>query len=687
MESDGFKGIVKRLSFKFTLGFVVLAVLVSAVTCTIGYVKYRSTIERLYNDTAYMVARMAESYVDGDRIATYLDTLQTDEAYDEMAENLDRLRENSNARYLFVYQPIGDDIHYIYDAKNGNMPQMPLGSTDPISKTHKEEVLRIFNTGELSDSYFISHSAYGYNTSAIIPIFSSTGEVTALLNVDIAMTLIQSTLREYLLTAAVLGTLLVFVIVFVYLNYLSRKVISPIRLITENAAGFVRNRQGFSSGVLSIHTGDEIETLAKALGKMETDINDYITNLAQVTADKERIATELSVATQIQSSMLPCIFPAFPERPEFDIYATMHAAKEVGGDFYDFFLVDNDRLAVVIADVSGKGVPAALFMVIAKTLIKNHAQLGLSPAEVFETVNNQLCESNDAGMFVTAFMGLLELNSGRFTYVNAGHNPPLVARSGNTYEWLQMKPGFVLAGMEGMPYQQDEITLHAGDRLFLYTDGVTEALNPQEELYSEDRLIRLFNSGILEGKTLQEALGIVRSDIAQFASGAEQADDITMLMLKINDRGDEMAELTLEATLENLDPVLDFVNEQMEAHECPMGLITQVDLAVEEIYVNIAHYAYAPGTGDATIRCGVSGDPLTVSIEFLDGGVPYNPLEREDPDITLSAEERDIGGLGIFMVKNLMDHIQYEYKDGKNILSIQKAVEKAKGEETEDGSC
>jgi len=207
-----------------------------------------------------------------------------------------------------------------------------------------------------------------------------------------------------------------------------------------------------------------------------------------------RMAAELNVATQIQTSMLPCIFPAFPHRDEFDIYAIMQPAKEVGGDFYDFFMVDEHILAMVVADVSGKGIPAALFMVIAKTLIKNNVQSGKSPKEVFETVNEMLCENNEAQMFVTVFMGIWDMRTGTFTYINAGHNPPLIKRAGGDYEWLPTKPGFVIAGMEGMKYKQDELVINEGDTIFMYTDGVTEAENLNKELFGESRLIEKLNS-------------------------------------------------------------------------------------------------------------------------------------------------------------------------------------------------
>ena len=277
---------------------------------------------------------------------------------------------------------------------------------------------------------------------------------------------------------------------------------------------------------LDVKTGDEIEALADSFNSM-------IDNIKIITAEKERIGTELNVATKIQASMLPSIFPAFPERPEFDIHATMIPAKEVGGDFYDFFLVDQNKLAVVIADVSDKGVPAALFMVITKTLIKNNAQNGKSPQEVFEIVNNILCENNDADMFVTAFMGILDIPTGRFTYVNAGHNPPLIKRAGGNYEWLPTKPGFVLAGMEDMVFVQNEISLNPGDTLYMYTDGVTEARNNQNKLFTDPKLLEVANKfGHCKPKEFIES---VKLEIDNFIEGAEQADDITMLIMKITE--------------------------------------------------------------------------------------------------------------------------------------------------------
>ncbi|MBD5443994.1 MAG: PP2C family protein-serine/threonine phosphatase [Lachnospiraceae bacterium] len=247
--------------------------------------------------------------------------------------------------------------------------------------------------------------------------------------------------------------------------------------------------------------------------------------------EKERIGAELNVATRIQASMLPCVFPAFPEYEEFDIYASMDPAKEIGGDFYDFFLVDADHLALVMADVSGKGVPAALFMMITKTLLKNAAQSGLSSGAVLETVNNQLLENNEAGMFVTVWLGIYEISTGRLTAANAGHEYPAIKRAGGSFTLLKDRHGFVMAGMEDVKYQEYELNLQAGDILFLYTDGVPEATDGEERFYGTDRMLEALNRN--ENVDSRELLLGVREDIDQFVGETEQFDDITMMALQV----------------------------------------------------------------------------------------------------------------------------------------------------------
>ena len=310
---------------------------------------------------------------------------------------------------------------------------------------------------------------------------------------------------------------------------LSSHIVKPIQLLTESVGKLDGDNLDFTWDVNNANRSDETTVLAGAFLDMTKKMKEYIVNITEITAEKERIGAELNVATKIQADMLPKIFPAFPGRSEFDVYAQMDPAKEVGGDFYDFFMVDDDHLAIVIADVSSKGVPAALFMVIAKTLIKNHAMNRESLSDVFYKVNNQLCEGNEEGMFVTAWLGMLTVSTGSFEYVNAGHNPQLLMNN-EEYEWIHAKPGFVLAGMEGIPYVSDKVQLKHGSRIFLYTDGVTEAQNMDHQLFGEDRLMdSLGRNGRLE---LPKMLTAVRSDIDAFVGEAEQFDDITMLVFE-----------------------------------------------------------------------------------------------------------------------------------------------------------
>lgn len=346
-------------------------------------------------------------------------------------------------------------------------------------------------------------------------------------------------LWQYIYIVVGVSLNILFVVSILFLKYVEMNITSPLELLSRQVKQFAlqdhqaaseEEKESILRTCREIQTGDEIEGLSDSFSRMMEDINSYVVNLARMTAEKERIGAELNVATQIQADMLPRIFPAFPERTEFDIFASMNPAKEVGGDFYDFFLVDENHLAIVIADVSGKGVPAALFMVIAKTLIKNHAQLGECPADIFTNVNEQLCEGNEAGLFVTGWMGILDLTTGQFVYVNAGHNPPLLMRSGENFEYLKSRAGFVLAGMEGIRYRQAELTLLPGDRLYLYTDGVTEATDIHAELYGEDRLQNALN----QYKTLpiQEMCSGIKSSVYEFFGEADQFDDITMLAIE-----------------------------------------------------------------------------------------------------------------------------------------------------------
>jgi sigma-B regulation protein RsbU (phosphoserine phosphatase) len=385
---------------------------------------------------------------------------------------------------------------------------------------------------------------------------------------------------------------------------------------------------------------------------------------------KEHISAELAMAAELQASMIPSIFPPFPDKTEFDIYASMSSAQKVGGDFYDFFLISKSKLAVVIADVSGKGIAAALFMAITKTLIKNNARAGKSPAEVFRIVNSMLFEDSYTGMFVTAFMGYLDLTSGHFVFVNAGHNPPVIRKSTGHQKILKVNTNLVLACMENTEYNEEEIILEKGDLLFLYTDGITEARNSAREFFSEKRLLKVLKKN--GGKMPKDLLDAMKKEIDGFTGTAEQEDDITMLAMKINHFAEPVVqEITVEANPENINKLISFINEELLLFDCPSTMQGYIDLAVEEIFVNITKHAYKGKKGYVKIRI-EGGDE--VAIRFEDSGSPYNPFKQTLLDFYKPIENRKISNFGLFLARQLIDNLHYERLNNRNILTIYKRI-------------
>ena len=310
----------------------------------------------------------------------------------------------------------------------------------------------------------------------------------------------------------------------------ANKIVRPVERMTDRMTSISGTDQAFEMED-AYRTGDEVEVLAQSLADLSAKTRQYIKDITEITKEKERIGTELELATKIQADMLPNIFPPFPERTEFDIFASMDPAKEVGGDFYDFFLIDDDHLGLVMADVSGKGVPAALFMMMSKILINNFAMQGNSPAKTLELTNNVICQNNEEEMFVTVWLGVLEISTGKITASNAGHEYPIIKKANGKYELLKDKHSFVIGSIDGTKYSEYELQLEKGGSLFLYTDGVPEATNIEEELFGTDRLLEAMNSNSdADPKT---TLSGVKKAVDEFVGDADQFDDLTMLEIKL----------------------------------------------------------------------------------------------------------------------------------------------------------
>ena len=312
--------------------------------------------------------------------------------------------------------------------------------------------------------------------------------------------------------------------------WVAGRIVKPVETMTDEIIEGGRTGKVFEMKDI-YRTKDEIEVLAESFDDLSKKTVQYIKDITEITKEKERIGTELELARKIQADMLPNIFPPFPERKEFDVYASMTPAKEVGGDFYDFYLIDDDHLGMVMADVSGKGVPAALFMMMSKILIKNYALMGCSPAQVLEQTNNTICMNNKEDMFVTVWFGVLEISTGKITASNAGHEFPIIRRPDGEFELFKDEHGFVIGGMEDMTFDEYEIQLEKGGTLFLYTDGVAEATNTSDELFGADRMLKALNSDLnASPKQLLENMGRA---VDEFVGEADQFDDLTMLAVTL----------------------------------------------------------------------------------------------------------------------------------------------------------
>ena len=548
---------ISRLAIKFIIGFILLGALICTFTSAIGFHQYKNSMENVYMNTAYNIAKQAVSYMDKTTLKDYLELLKRTINGDNVEEEINQrvksdeyklthkllmnLRHSMEANDIFlVYADLDvlksysgstenwEPFYYIYDSYSKEEYSYQLGDKSTFNPSFIDYVVNIIETKERAKEKIITKSQFGFNIYAIEPLIIN--EDVLFLCVEFPMRIIQQALRQYIISAILVSIIIVVIVIVFYMLYLYKNVIHPINIIAQEANNFVSNGSIESFIFTKIKTDDEIEYLAHSVLKMQIDINNYITDIKKITGERERICAELDVAKNIQTSILPLIFPAFPERDEFEIYASMQPAKEVGGDFYDFFLTDDNHLVMVIADVSGKGVPAALFMMIAKTLIKTAAQTGISPKEILEKVNNQLYENNDEQMFVTVWIGKLNLTTGHMVCVNAGHEYPAIYHKNDKFNLLKDKHGFVVAGIKNAKYTEYELFLSPNDIIYVYSDGVAEATNRNNQLYGTERMVKGLNR--CPYKKPRVLADYIKQDVDEFVGENEQFDDITMLCMR-----------------------------------------------------------------------------------------------------------------------------------------------------------
>ena len=419
---------------------------------------------------------------------------------------------------------------------------------------------------------------------------------------------------------------------------------------------------------------DEIGRLSHSFAGMQKSLIRYVEELKETTATKASIESELKVASSIQLSMLPHIFPPFPERKDIDLYASMIPAKEVGGDLFDFFLRD-EKLYFCIGDVSGKGAPAAMLMAVTHSLFRAASAHESDPSVIVHHINETVCLDNTANMFVTLFLGVLDLPSGHLRYCNAGHDCPLLYNGG--MKALDCLPNLPIGVLADMKYTTQECTLSAGTTLFMYTDGLTEAMNIDHEQYGLERVKALYAACGEKAMTPRQILDSFWEGVHGFVQDAEQSDDLTMLAITYtpNPFATVLSEtITLNCDLARVPELNDFIFSIGEKLKLDPAVTGQIQLAVEEAVVNVMNYAYPERgkRGFVTVKAMSDGHELRFVV--IDSGIPFDPTAKEKADTTLSVEDRPIGGLGIFLVRELMDSINYERVDNRNILMMIKNI-------------
>ena len=533
------KPIFDRIAVKSIANIIATLALFSILISVIGYTSFTDAILKQYADSAFRTAGIAESVVDADRMDEYAASGGVTEEYMRVYDLLDRICNRSSATFVYVIQPdISDYGHITFlfstmKAGQGYQHYEFGYLRETTNDDYRRKYQKLYE-GESERELVVRDRGYietDPHITAMVPLKGEDGKTKAILCVQYQMASIieerNSFVRKVLITMILVAAAVSLGQVF----YLGRRLLHPLQIITKEASRFASENEMRDEKLSSvIKNRDEIGQLARAIDQMEEQIQSYVEKITSITAEEEKMRTELSLAARIQLEALPGTFPAFPDRNEFDIYASMKPAKDVGGDFYDFFLVDDDHLCLVIADVSGKGIPAALFMMVSRTILANIAMMGMSPKEVLEKANEAICANNKEEMFVTVWLGILEISTGKVTAANAGHEYPVLKKPDQDFEILIDKHGFVLGGMEEVKYREYEFDMEPGSKLFLYTDGLPEATDNEQNMFGVELMMDALNESL--NLSTKEILDHMKGRVDGFVGSAPQFDDLTMLCIE-----------------------------------------------------------------------------------------------------------------------------------------------------------
>lgn len=569
LEMSAFERLHYSLGGKTFRAIVAVTLIVGLAALGFGFYLYYSSIDREYRVKTWHMSRAEAEVID--RYEVLREAMIVTRIYDRLSEEERQTQDTDEYKALFndvslhvdfakmrahlyhimeanearaVYTAILDTENnrmiFLADADlnadsycaPGTWDSLSREQTDAFINGAKPRLLDSLYGVDVMTSMATTIEEYGYRCTAGTKLFDY-GNYAAYIFCDTDMNEVADISKNFFIQFVAVLFVVMAALIVIFVTSIRKTIVNPINDLAHAAHDYMQDRnEGNMESIhfsrLTIRTGDEIENLSLAMKVMETDIAQYVKNLTKATAERERVSTELDIATRIQEGMLPSVFPPFPDRKEFDIFALMDPAKEVGGDFYNFFFIDDDHLGLVIADVSGKGVPGAMFMMASMILITNFSNMdGTSPAKILEKVNHSICQNNKAEMFVTVWLAIVEISTGRVKAANAGHEYPAIQRAGGAFELFKDKHGFVVGGMDGMKYKEYELELAPGDCIFVYTDGVPEATSADTELFGTYRMLEALNK---DPEALPEKLiAEVREAIDGFVKDAPQFDDITML--------------------------------------------------------------------------------------------------------------------------------------------------------------
>lgn len=645
-----------RHSITTKILIIIAAVLIisDASLLILGFFSVLTTTHNNYVSYAKSSATIAADLLDG----ADMQRLQTDETYAKYyTATLDDLCQINDLEYLYVYIPDTENNTITYVmlicSEKSNYSAIDERSSGTVVKHELTPAEISVMNGNENAGITETNNKFGYVITCHSAVYDENGNVTALVGADVS---IDETINIFVKNYSIMATAIIVSCSFVLgmvAVILKIKVLKPAKIISKNMKSFVTDRN-YKFKKLEIKGNDEFANMADSFNYMAEKIENYIKNINELTEEKHRREAEISIAKNIQSGLLP---DRNFKNKSIKISATMIPARDVGGDFYDYFTLPDNKICTVIADVSGKGISAALFMSRAITIIRQYAQLGYSPSEILFNTNNCLTLNNPEQIFITVFVGIYDINTRIFTYANAGHNTPYLIS--NTLKKLDAASGITTGIFENEKYNEVSVTLNNGDTVFMYTDGVNEAVNTEREFFGINRLENTLKTFRNEKK--ENCIELVLNEVRNFSQNSVQSDDITMLSFSICSN----SETTINADTTNLNVIKKLITDDKNI---PNKLKNKLFLVAEEIFVNICLYAYENNSGTVDFSIEVSDK---IVMKFCDSGKKFNPLKNLT-DIDSYDIDSQIGGLGRFIALSIADKADYEYKKNRNILTITK---------------